>query len=191
MYEDVEADFWKQILVTMQQKNMVRPGAESLYFDEADKAFNEFSKKYPEVKSTFEMASSYATCEMEISSTIKLRLFIQSQIKGTLLQKNGSDYIKIADAKFPNNPFIEIADFFDHRSDYLEQLSSVTTESIHNSKRHQIAGEFLKALIAKKNPDAIWSLENTKEGFILSIEKNGDKQQKHFDLESITKEINL
>lgn len=185
MYEDVEADFWKEILVTMQQKNMVRQNAQSLYFDGAEKAFNDFSKNNPDVKSSFEMASSYATVEMEISATIKLRLFIQSQIKGTLLQQNGKDYIKIADAKFPNDPFPEISDFFSRKNFYLEQLSKITSDSIQNNKKQQIAGEFLKAYLSKKNPDTNWNIETVKDGFILNTTKNGEQIQKHIETDNI------
>lgn len=181
MYEDVEADFWKQILVTLQQKNMTRVGAQSLYFDGVEKAFNEFSKNKPDVKSSLEMASSYATIEMEVSSTIKFRLFIQSQIKGTLLQKNGNDFIKIADAKFPNDPFPEIVYFFDHLSENLEQLSKITNDSIHNNKKQQIAGEFLKAHLDKKYKNQAWTLDTVADGFILTVEN----QQKHISLENL------
>ena len=185
MYEDVEADFWKQILITMQQKNMTRFDGEPLYFDGAAKAFDEFSKKHPGIKASFEMSSSYATCEMEISATIKLRLFIQSQIKGTLLQQNGTDFIKIADAKFPNNPFTEIEFFFEHKGEYLKQLAEIKSDSVKNNKKQQVAKEFLTAYVEKKYPDSISSIESAGDGFILSLEIGGTKTQKHIPLDQI------
>ena len=191
MYEDVEADFWKEILVTMQQKNMVRKDGESLYFDGAEKAFDDFSKKNPDVKASLEMASSYATCEMEISATIKLRLFIQSQIKGTLLQKNGNDYIKIADAKFPNNPFPEIESFFERRNEYLDALAKLSNESMQNNKKRQVAGEFLKAYISKKFPEAVWTIDPLEDGFLLTVDSDGEKKQRRISLDEIISGCNF
>ena len=191
MQNDVEADFWKEILVTMQQKNMNRQDGKQLYFDDAPKAFDDFSKKYPGVKSNFEMAASYATCEMEISPTIKLRLFIQSQIKGTLLQQSGNDFVKIADAKFPNNPFPEIECFFEHKSDYLSELSKLTKNSIRENKKMQLAQEFLKVHIAKKYPDSIWSLEPAADGFVFSIDSGNEKHQSHIPLNLVAQGMDL
>ena len=189
MYDDVEADFWKEILITMQQKNMVRKDGSPLYFDGAAKAFDDFSKNNPDVKASFEMASSYATCEMEITATIKLRLYIQSQIKGSFLQKNGNDFVKIADAKFPNNPFPEIENFFANKKNYLNQLEKISTESIRGNKKNLVASEFLKAFTAKKYPDTICKVETLEDGFILTVEMDGEKKQKHIPLDEIAQDI--
>ena len=98
MYDDVESDFWKDIFVHLQHKNMVRVGAERLLLSDVPDVFQKFSLAHPELQPQTQVNESSASWEIFVTSTIKLRLFIQSGIKASLLHKKGADFVKIADA---------------------------------------------------------------------------------------------
>lgn len=173
MYDDVEADFWKEIFVHMQHKNMVRVGAERLSLSDCEQAFSRFNIAHPDIQAEITDSSSYKTWEIFISDTIKLRLFIQTQIKGTLLQRNGGDLVKIADAKFPNNPFPEIEEFLSKRNDYLKELHYKLENSVRMEKVQKLTGEFIKANLKKhfaEKKDTIWTLEPEGQDFKLTLQ---------------------
>ena len=102
---------------------MVRTDAGKLSLIEAEQTFERFSFAHPEIKADYSINSdlegkpSFATWEVTVTPEIKFRLFIQNQIKASLLQRRGGEYIKIADAKFPYNPFSEISEFFPFSED--------------------------------------------------------------------------
>lgn len=180
MYDDIEADYWKEIFVHMQHKNMVRQNAERLAIQDAQKAFERFSFIHPELKCEVTNAGSYITWEVFISDTVKLRLFIQSSIKGTLLQKDGGDLTKIADAKFFNNPFPEIEEFFKNRDFYLRELNAKKDEGVRLKKKQKLAAEFIKAKLKKKyenQTDVMWNLEIRKEDFLLKLTVAGETRE--------------
>ena len=89
--KDIESDFWKEIFRHLQHRNMSRIEAKRLPLSEAMNEIEDFKKRHPEIIFRVEDKNSYITWETEISETIKLRLFIQSQIKASLLQENGGE----------------------------------------------------------------------------------------------------
>lgn len=175
MYDDVESDFWKDILVHMLHKNMVRANARPLRMEQCKEIFQAFEKDHPQLKPSVNYSSSYVTWELFISENVKLRLYIQNQIKGSFMQGSGSDFVKIADAKFPNNPFPEIEECLANSSKYLEELDSKKKARVRNLKKNQLLGEFIKAHLIKKLKDdnsQIWTLEPKNDSFILHLQKD-------------------
>ena len=213
MYEDVESDYWKEIFVHIQHKNMMRTAvsqsanqegpkgqADDARFDDkltvknATSQFDLFSRRNPAISPIVEGSSSYFTWEVFVTPTIKVRLFIQNQIKCSLMQNISGDFTKIADAKFPNNPFPELEEFLGNRDQYKKELASVKEKSIRNAKQQKIAGEFIKAYAGKKLGNKVWYLEQakaTEEGdFILTIDRgSGDKQEIPLTIENFVEKI--
>ena len=90
-YSDSEADFWKEHFVHLQHKNMVRTNAQALHMADCKDEFDAFTASHPDAKITSEYFPSYCTFEVSLTANIKLRLFIQNNIKASILQKNGLD----------------------------------------------------------------------------------------------------
>lgn len=170
-YTDLEADFWKEHFVHLQHKNMVRTNATALKLEDCRKEFDSFSKMHPEAKISTQYFDSYCIFEVTLTAAIKLRLFIQSAIKGSLMQKCGSEYVKLCDAKFPYNPLPEIDEFLRNLDTYLQELESLSQKKSTSERRQKIALEFIKAYAEKHiNQKKIWRLECLEDGsFILSI----------------------
>lgn len=144
-YIDNEADFWKEHFVHLQHKNMVRTNAGPLRLDECKDAFEEFSALHPEARINSEFFSSYCTFEITLTSTIKLRLFVQNNIKASIMQKCGAEYIKICDAKFSHNPLPEISEFLLKLPDYLKELEQSLENKARSERRQKLVLEFIKA----------------------------------------------
>lgn len=179
MYDDVESDFWKEIFVHMQHKNMVRTDAQRLNLSDAPAQFERFSLAHPEIKTEITNAATYTTWEIFVTPTVKLRLYIQSQIKASLLQVQGGDLVKIADAKFPNNPFSEIEEFISRRDEYQKELYRLNVENQKKQRQFQLALQFIKAYITEKwnKKDVIWQLKIEKNGIALILEENGNEKK--------------
>ena len=162
-YSDREADFWKEIFVHLQHKNMVRSGAERLSLSDLPAAVERFAFAHPEITANYEIKTSSASWEVPVTSTIRLRLFIQNQIKASLLQRQGSDFVKIADAKFPYNPFPEISEFLSRRDQYEVELNSRLEKASRCDRRTRLAYNFIKAALEKKfaSSSIVWHLEET------------------------------
>lgn len=144
-YIDNEADFWKELFVHLQHKNMVRTNAQPLHLEDCKVAFEEFAGLHPEANISTEYSNSYCTFEVTLTANIKLRLYIQSAIKGSLMQKNGSDYVKLCDAKFPYNPLPEIDEFLTRLPEYLKELEQSLENKSRIHRRQKLALEFIKA----------------------------------------------
>ena len=173
-YSDSEADFWKEIFVHLQHKNMVRSGAERLPLADVQAAFDRFSLAHPEIAAVTEVKAGSASWEVPVTSTIRLRLFIQNQIKASLLQRQGKDFVKIADAKFPYNPFPEISEFLSRREQYLQQLEERIEKNQKDARRSKLACNFIKAALQKKfvSSQQVWHLEeadSAEGGFFLTL----------------------
>lgn len=179
MYDDVEADYWKNIFVHLQHKNMVRINAQSLSMKDSITEIEKFNKTHTDIKSEVKNAASYVTWEFFITPTIKLRLFIQNGIKASLLQVNAGDLVKIADAKFPNNPFPEIEEFLGRRNSYETELQKAVEQDVKFKKQQKLTGELIKAILKKycTEKSIIWDLEYTKEGFSISLQKDGKDEK--------------
>ncbi|MCR4579028.1 MAG: hypothetical protein K5681_01640 [Treponema sp.] len=191
MYDDVESDFWKEIFVHLQHKNMVRAGAERLTLEQVQAAFDRFSTAFPQIPVEKEISSSSAKWEVPVTATIHLRLFIQNQIKASLLQRKGSDFVKIADAKFPYNPFPEISEFLSRRDSYERELHQKLEKNIVNQARQKLAFQFVKAALEKKfaNSSLVWKLETSESGFILLLGNASDQKKIELSEENYYQQI--
>lgn len=168
-YIDNEADFWKEHFVHLQHKNMVRTNAEPLRLENCHSAFDEFSASHPEAKINVEYFETYCTLEIALTSNIKLRLFIQSSIKGSLLQKKSGDYVKLCDAKFPYNPLPEIDEFLSRLPDYLKELETSLENKSRSHRRQKLALEFIKAYASSHLKQAFTIDPNEDGTFTLTL----------------------
>lgn len=192
---DLEADFWKEHFVHLLHKNMIRTNAEILKFEDVKSVFEKFSLYHPEYKVDFKIENSYATWEVFVTQTVKLRLFIQNQIKASLLQKKGVDFVKIADAKFPYNPFYEIAEFLSHKDEFLVELTKLKEKSAHQNRKIKIAIEFIEANLQEKyknSPNIIWNLSKTETDdnkIKLTLQKDKKTQEYFLSPEKFVEEL--
>lgn len=178
-YVDNEADFWKELLVHLQHKNMVRTNATPLRMAECREQFEAFTASHPDAKISTEYFPSYCTFEVSLTATIKLRLFIQNSIKASMMQKCGPEFIKICDAKFPYNPLPEIDEFLQKLPDYLKELEQSLENKSRSERRQKLAFEFIKAYAAAHIPqNKNWKLEPSADGdgtFTLEFSVNNTK----------------
>lgn len=192
MQEDIESNFWKEHFTHLQHKNMVRIDAQRLDYNGFLHAVEQFSHKYKEYNPSYENNGSYIAWEATVTNTIKIRLFYQYQIKGSLLQQQGNDFVKIADAKFPYNPFPEILEFLKRKNQYETELRAQQKCNLQNNMKIKIAGEFIKAFLSKhfvNEPTVIWTLEPEEKGFSLSLNSKGCERKYHLDFENFVSQI--
>ena len=175
-YSDTEADFWKEHFVHLQHKNMVRTNALPLHMADCKAEFEAFTASHPDAKISCEYFPSYCTFEVTLTTTIKLRLFIQNNIKASLMQKCGPEYIKICDAKFPYNPLPEISEFLAGLPNYLAELSQSLEKKSRSNRRQKLAQEFIKA----------YASAHLKQAFTIKPNEDGT-----FNLALPTKSINM
>ncbi len=168
-YSDTEADFWKEHFVHLQHKNMVRANALPLHMADCKAEFEAFTASHPDAKISCEYFPSYCTFEVTLTTTIKLRLFIQNNIKASLMQKCGSEYIKICDAKFPYNPLPEISEFLAGLPNYLAELSQSLEKKSRSNRRQKLAQEFIKAYASAHLKQAITINPNEDGTFNLTL----------------------
>lgn len=191
--KDIESDFWKEIFRHLQHRNMSRIEAKRLPLSDAMNEIENFKNQHQEIISHVEDKNSYITWETDVTETVKLRLFIQNQIKASLLQENNGEWIKIADAKFPNNPFPEVELLLLNREKYKKDLQNEKKSSQISSVQTKIATELIKAMLMKKfnkeNSSVKVKLdENVFTAEILSPEKN---QVFSFSKEKLAEELSL
>lgn len=175
-YSDTEADFWKEHFVHLQHKNMVRANAQPLHMADCKAEFEAFTASHPDAKLSCEYFPSYCTFEVTLTTTIKLRLFIQNNIKASLMQKCGPEYIKICDAKFPYNPLPEISEFLAGLPNYLAELSQSLEKKSRSNRRQKLAQEFIKA----------YASAHLKQAFTINPNEDGT-----FNLTLPAKSINI
>lgn len=191
--ENLDSDFWKEHFVHLLHKNMIRTNAKILTLEEVPQVFENFSLQHPQYQIEFHIEKTYATWEVFVTKTIKLRLFIQNQIKASLLQKNGNDFIKIADAKFPYNPFYEISEFLSNKDKFDVEFSQKKEENSKKQRKMQIAKEFIKANLKEKyknNPEICWTLKDDENETIkLILQKDNKSQECILSLENFLSEI--
>ena len=175
-YSDTEADFWKEHFVHLQHKNMVRTNALPLHMADCKAEFEAFTASHPDAKISCEYFPSYCTFEVTLTTTIKLRLFIQHNIIASLMQKCGPEYIKICDAKFPYNPLPEISEFLAGLPNYLAELSQSLEKKSRSNRRQKLAQEFIKA----------YASAHLKQAFTINPNEDGT-----FNLALPAKSINM
>lgn len=168
-YSDSEADFWKEHFVHLQHKNMVRTNAQPLHMTDCKAEFEAFTVSHPDAKIACEYFPSYCTFEVTLTAAIKLRLFIQNNIKASLLQKTGPDYTKICDAKFPYNPLPEIDEFLTRLPDYLKELETSLEKKSRTHRRQKLALEFIKAYASANLKQAYTVTSNEDATFLLTL----------------------
>ncbi len=168
-YSDSESDFWKEHFVHLQHKNMVRTNAKPLHMAECKAEFEAFTASHPDAKISCEYFPSYCTFEVNLTATIKLRLFIQNNIKASMLQKCGADYVKICDAKFPYNPLPEISEFLSKLPDYLAEHSQSLENKSRSLRRQKLALEFIKAYATTHLKQAFTLNSNEDGTFLLTM----------------------
>lgn len=171
-YSDTEADFWKEHFVHLQHKNMVRANALPLHMADCKAEFEAFTASHPDAKISCEYFPSYCTFEVTLTTTIKLRLFIQNNIKASLMQKCGPEYIKICDAKFPYNPLPEISEFLAGLPNYLAELSQSLEKRSRSNRRQKLAQEFIKAYASAHLKQAFTIKPNEDGTFNLALPAN-------------------
>lgn len=189
--KDIESDFWKEIFRHLQHRNMSRIGAERLSLADAPSEIENFGKNHPEIIFRSEDKGSYITWETEVTETVKLRLFIQAQIKASLLQENSGEWIKIADAKFPNNPFPEVELLLSSREKYKAELQNEKKSSQVSGIQQKIAMELIKAVLMKKfrMENSFVKVENSEKGFVAEIVSPEGSQKFSFSMENLPEEI--
>lgn len=178
----METDFWKEKLNLYQHKNMIKKDGERLDRDSALKEIDLFTKNHPGVLTELIENSSYITWEAYISKEIKLRFYLQSQIKISFMQIIDGVFIKIADAKFPYNPFPEINEFFDNVDVYLSDYNSEKNKSKQLKMKQKITYEFIKALLMKKlDGKKIYYIDINENDFTLVV-KESDLDEETYTL---------
>ncbi|MCQ2578345.1 MAG: hypothetical protein MJ176_07420 [Treponema sp.] len=184
MFDDKESDFWKEKLNQYQHMNMTRTGAERLSFQDVPLEIKNFENAHPGLGAKTTDNTSYITWELPVTSTVKLRVFFQSQIKVSLMQTAGGDPVKICDAKFPYNPFPEIEAFVKNIPDYKKDLDQLLKAHLQLSKKQKIAGEFIKAYIQSKisTEDYLWQLVPEKEAYLLKLTSTRTSEEKQIPL---------
>lgn len=165
-----EENFWKNILVKMQHENMMHTDGEKLYLQDCQYQFERFSLAHPNIKTEVTDAQSYKVFEFYIAQNLKFRLYIQSQIKASIMSLEHGTFEKVADAKFVNNPFPEIENFIKNMDSYLVSIEHEKIKDEHLSKKQKIAEQFIKAYCKIKIPSNLgWNLESHESSWTLNI----------------------
>lgn len=185
-------DFWRTKFAALQQKNMTATGRIRLTVQNIREEAAAFSEKFPSILVSVSENGSGMEFEAELSFELKIRLFIQNQVKGSILQKTDAGFVKLGDAKFWTNPFPELEDFVNHFKEYQSELEEWSTGRQKFLKMQKLTGEMIKALLKKKldGKGLVWFLEPTDSAFILSIEKAGQKQTYNLSMTRFAQEIN-
>lgn len=190
MTNDIESDFWKEIFRHLQHRNMSRVGGTRLTLTDAPSEIEKFIAAHTDVHFTVDNSGSYITFEAPVTETINVRLFIQNQIKASLMQRNGGDWVKIADAKFFNNPFPEVELLLQNREQYKKDLAAQKVETVQNNVKTKITTELIKAMMMKK-----WGIEEGVQvqlqdsNFFVSADVKGQKKEALLSQQSFFDEI--
>ena len=108
----------------------------------------------------------------------------------------GKDFVKIADAKFPYNPFPEISEFLSRRDQYLLQLEERIEKKQKDNRRSKLAYNFIKAALQKKfeSSPLVWHLEESDSedgGFVLILGMPPEEKRIPLSEENFMKEISV
>ena len=185
-------DFWRTKFAALQQKNMTATGRIRLTVQNIREEAAAFSEKFPSVPISLSENGSGMEFEAELSSELKIRLFVQNQVKGSILQRTEAGFIKLGDAKFWTNPFPELDDFVNHFDEYQAELEEWSAGRQKFLKMQRLTGEMIKSILRKKldGKGVVWFLEPTDSAFILTTENAGNKQTYNLSMSRFVQEIN-
>lgn len=178
MFDDIESDFWKEQISAMQKNNLLRKDSDRLFMSECEKKFEEFKLLHPELVVETTCSANHCSLEFFVTQDVKLRLFVQNQTKLSFLQRSDGDLIKIADTKFPNNPFKDIEDFLLHRKDLTEQLLQLKETKQIIQKQQNFAAFFIEAYLDKKLGETFqWKIQKNRQNLSIQINRINTKNQ--------------
>ena len=219
MYTEEEGDFWKEKLNLMRIQNM-RLSAKN-EDKTLEEKIDELSGAFSSLKLEVQKTEGSLSWEIEISPSLKLRSFhtrnpeydeaaestgSQSENDGSavstpkycispakisILGKTDTGFEKVADAKFPNDPFILITHFLNHFEGYRKELEEIKSSALKFRKKQEIAYRTIHALLSEKyeKTDTLWLLQKTKNAFTLSIKEKAGTRNTTLSMENFLKEI--
>ena len=189
--EDNTGEFWRTRFVELQKINMRTSGRERMNMETAPALIKEFEEKNPGVNSKVTVNETNVDWEIILSAELKMRLFVQNQVKGSIMQKVDAGFVKLADAKFYSNPIPEIQDFVEKFSDMQQEFSDWKIQGQKYGKLQKITGEFIKAIVMKKikGQNIQWQLETDASNFVLLVEKNGGRKEYQISMADFVSEV--
>lgn len=189
--EDNTGEFWRTRFVELQKINMRAAGRERMNMETAPALIKEFEEKNPGVNSKVTVNETNVDWEIILSAELKMRFFVQNQVKGSIMQKVDAGFVKLADAKFFSNPIPEIQDFVEKFSDMQQEFSDWKIQGQKYGKLQKITGEFIKAIVMKKikGQNIQWQLETGASNFVLLVEKNGGRKEYQISMADFVSEV--
>lgn len=189
--EDNTGEFWRTRFVELQKINMRAAGRERMNMETAPALIKEFEEKNPGVNSKVTVNETNVDWEIILSAELKMRFFVQNQVKGSIMQKVDAGFVKLADAKFFSNPIPEIQDFVEKFSDMQQEFSDWKIQGQKYGKLQKITGEFIKAIVMKKikGQNIQWQLETGASNFVLLVEKNGERTEYQISMADFVSEV--
>lgn len=189
--EDNTGEFWRTRFVELQKINMRASGREKMNMETAPALIKEFEEKNPGVNSKVTVNETNVDWEIILSAELKMRFFVQNQVKGSIMQKVDAGFVKLADAKFFSNPIPEIQDFVEKFSDMQQEFSDWKIQGQKFGKLQKITGEFIKAIVMKKikGQNIQWQLETDASNFVLLVEKNGGRKEYQISMADFVSEV--
>ena len=189
--EDNTGEFWRTRFVELQKINMRASGRERMNMETAPALIKEFEEKNPGVNSKVTVNETNVDWEIILSAELKMRFFVQNQVKGSIMQKVDAGFVKLADAKFFSNPIPEIQDFVEKFSDMQQEFSDWKIQGQKYGKLQKITGEFIKAIVMDKikGQNIQWQLETGASNFVLLVEKNGGRKEYQISMADFVSEV--
>ena len=189
--EDNTGEFWRTRFVELQKINMRASGRERMNMETAPALIKEFEEKNPGVNSKVTVNETNVDWEIILSAELKMRFFVQNQVKGSIMQKVDAGFVKLADAKFFSNPIPEIQDFVEKFSDMQQEFSDWKIQGQKFGKLQKITGEFIKAIVMDKikGQNIQWQLETDASNFVLLVEKNGGRTEYQISMADFVSEV--
>ncbi|MDY2824842.1 MAG: hypothetical protein SOT45_03560 [Treponema sp.] len=189
--EDNTGEFWRTRFVELQKINMRAAGRERMNMETAPALIKEFEEKNPGVNSKVTVNETNVDWEIILSAELKMRFFVQNQVKGSIMQKVDAGFVKLADAKFFSNPIPEIQDFVEKFSDMQQEFSDWKIQGQKFGKLQKITGEFIKAIVMDKikGQNIQWQLETDASNFVLLVEKNGGRKEYQISMADFVSEV--
>mgnify|MGYP006874637186 FL=1 len=189
--EDNTGEFWRTRFVELQKINMRAAGRERMNMETAPALIKEFEEKNPGVNSKVTVNETNVDWEIILSAELKMRFFVQNQVKGSIMQKVDAGFVKLADAKFFSNPIPEIQDFVEKFSDMQQEFSDWKIQGQKFGKLQKITGEFIKAIVMDKikGQNIQWQLETNASNFVLLVEKNGGRKEYQISMADFVSEV--